>query len=338
MSHFYVVGGRQKAGSDVYSKDEWHQYGAGMIVSVDTETGVVEPVLEYVSPPEVCAAGDDPSILFKTATLKGSRFYVPTQTEVLVYEVPSFRQVGYVTLPSFNDVHHVTPAANGNLFVANTGLDMVQEIEPSGAVVREWSTAGEELWTRFSKDVDYRKVVTTKPHKSHPNHVCFIDGDAWVSRCDSRDLFCLTSDRPPVAVADRWIHDGLVRGDSIYFTAVNGQVIIVDRPTMTVRRTVDLNRLAGRDDESDAPLGWCRGIEVLDDDRVAVGLSRLRPTKWKEKVRWVKHKLGGSGIGMMPTRIAIFNLRTDELEQEVNLEPVGMNVVFSIHDQARAAH
>lgn len=334
MTRFYVVGGRQKLGSDAYSTEEWHHYGAGLIASVDTATGELEAVAEYVSPPEACAAVDDPSILFKTATLSGSRFYVPTQTEVLVFDVPSFRRLEYISLPAFNDVHHVTPGPNGTLFVANTGLDMVMELESDGTVLREWSTAGEELWTRFSPDVDYRKVVTTKPHKSHPNHVCFIDGEAWVSRCDSRDLFCLTRERAPIAIADRWIHDGLVRGDSVYFTAVNGQVIVVDRPTMTVRRTVDLNRIVGR--EGDAPLGWCRGIEVIDEDRVAVGFSRLRPTKWKEKVKWVKHKLGGNDVGLLPTRLAIFNLRTEQLEQEISLEPVGMNVVFSIHRQSEA--
>lgn len=333
MARYYVVGGRQKPGSDVYSKEEWHHYGAGVVVSVDTETRELEAVLEYVSPPEACAAVDDPSILFKTATLRGSRLYVPTQTEVLVYEVPSFERVGLISLAAFNDVHHVTPSANGGgtLFVANTGLDMVMELNPDGSVVREWSTAGEELWTRFSRDVDYRKVVTTKPHRSHPNHVCFVDGEAWVTRCDQKDLFCLTEDRPPVPIADRWIHDGLVRGDDVFFTAVNGQVITVDRESMTVRRTSDLNRIVGR--EGDAPLGWCRGIEVVDPDRVVVGFSRLRPTKWKEKVAWVKGKLRGSDVGLMPTRIAQFDLASERLEWEIDLEPVGMNVIFSVHEQ-----
>ena len=333
MARYYVVGGRQKAGTDALSKEEWHHYGAGLIVSVDTATGSIEPVLEYVSPPEACAAGDDPSIVFKTATLKDGRFYVPTQTELLIYDVPSFERVGYVSLPAFNDVHHVTPNPNGaeTLFVANTGLDMVMEMKRDGAVVREWSTAGEPLWSRFSRDVDYRKVVSTKPHKSHPNHVCFIDGEAWVSRCDQKDLFCLTSERAPVPIADRWIHDGLVRGNDVFFTAVNGQVITLDRPSMTVRRTTDLNRIAGRGPES--PLGWCRGIEVIDPDRVVVGFSRLRPTKWKEKVNWVKHKLGGSGVGLAPTRIAGFDLAAEKLLWEIDLEPVGMNVIFSIHAQ-----
>lgn len=340
MARYYVVGGRQKVGTDVHSKAEWHHYGSGLIVSVDTETGTIEPVLEYVSPPEACAAVDDPSILFKTATLRNGRLYVPTQTEVLTFEVPGFRQVGYVSLPAFNDVHHVTPNANGGetLLVANTGLDMVMEVTPSGEVLREWSTAGEELWTRFSRDVDYRKVVTTKPHKSHPNHVCFIEGNPWVSRCDYKDLFPLAGEGEPVAIADRWIHDGLVRGDSVFFTAVNGQVITLDRPTMTVRRTVDLNVVAsGVDAEGAAPLGWCRGIEVVDEDRVVVGFSRLRPTKWKEKVSWVKQKLGGnSSVGLRPTRIAQFDLERRRLDWEVDLEPAGMNVIFSVHAQPEA--
>jgi hypothetical protein len=331
MTLLYVLGGRQKAGVRPDSKEEWHHYAAGLIVSVDSDTGAVRPEVEYHSPPDACA-DDDPSIVFKTGTLVGSRLYAPTQTEILVYEVPSFRRCGYVSLPCFNDVHHARPGPAGTLFVANTGLDMVVEVALDGTVRGEWSAIGEALWTRFSREVDYRKVVTTKPHRSHPNHVCFLDGEPWVTRCDQHDVWCLTREQPPIPIADKYIHDGLVRGDSVYFTAVNGQVVVVDAGSKTVRRRFDLNAIAG----GGTPLGWCRGIEVLDDDHVVVGFSRLRPTKWKENVQWVKHRLGGDGTGLRPTRIALFDLRHEKICWDVDLEPAGMNVVFSIHAAAQA--
>jgi hypothetical protein len=326
MTQFYVVGGRQKPGVD-YTTEEWHHYAAGLVLLVEPETGSLRPCAEYVSPPDACAVQADPSIVFKTATLVGSRLYVPTQTELLTYQLPSFERVGYVSLPCFNDVHHVCPGPEGTLLVANTGLDMVVEVTPEGRVCREWSVIGEELWTRFARDVDYRKAVTTKPHKSHPNHVWFLDGEIWVTRCDQHDAYCLTRPQAPIAIAEDCIHDGLVRGASIYFTVVKGQVVVVDAATREVRRRSDLNAITG----GRTPLGWMRGIEVLDDDHVVVGFSRLRPTKWKQNVRWVKHQLGGDGSDLLPTRIAMFDLRRGKLCWELNLEPAGMNVVFSVH-------
>ena len=329
MTQLYVVGGRQKASVDPTVK-EWRAFEAGVVVRVDLETKRAETVLEYVSPPEA-VPDEEPSVVFKSASLRDGRLYVPTQTEVLVYEVPSFRRIGYVSLPSFNDVHHVAPAPDGTLYVANTGLDMVQEIALDGRVVREWSTTDEELWTRFSRDVDYRKVATTKPHKSHPNHTVQLDGDLWVTRCDQHDFLCLTSSRAPIPVADRWIHDGILRGDRLYFTAVNGQVVVMNRDGSDAQR-YDLNELADKaSSRIDAPLGWCRGLEVLDDGRVVVGFSRMRQTKWKERVKWAKSQLGRDVHELYPTRVATFDLERRRQDDEINLEGAGINAIFSVH-------
>ena len=327
MTLLYAVGGRQRPG--VHQRvDEWLHLGAGVIVSVCAETGTVESCVEYVSPPDVCATPDDPSTLFKSGTLVDDKLYVPTPTELLVYDLPSFHRSRYVSLPCFNDVHHVRPGPGGTLIVANTGLDMVVEIGPDDTVQREWSVIGEELWTRFAREVDYRKVVSTKPHRSHPNHVFFLDDELWVTRCDQHDMLCLTQDRGPVPVAPRPIHDGLVHGNSVYFTVVSGEVVEVDAGEKAVRRHHDLNRLV----DGGPTLGWCRGLEVLDEDHVVVGFSRLRPTKWKENVRWVKHRLGGGGgSDLLPTRLMMFDLAKRRVCWEANLEEAGVNSLFSVH-------
>ena len=171
---------------------EWHQHGLAYIVAVDVERGRVEGCVEYRSPPEVCAADADPSIVFKTGTLVDGQLYVPTQTELLVYDLPSFTRRVYISLPCFNDVHHVRPSSRGTLLVANTGLDMVVEVGQDGTVQREWAVLDEPLWSRFSRDVDYRKVVTTKPHRSHPNHVFELDGEIWVTRFTRRPAILQT--------------------------------------------------------------------------------------------------------------------------------------------------
>jgi hypothetical protein len=327
MGSIYAVGGRQRRGV-VDDTDVASRYGAGLIVSVDLETGQLEGCVEYVSPPEVRADTDSPSILFESATLVGDRMYVPTTTEVLVYSVPDFTRRRYVTLPCFNDVHHVRPGDDGSLLVANTGLDMVVEIGPDDQIIREWSVLGEGSLASSPAGVDYRRVASTKPHMVHPNHVFILNGDIWVTRCNTRDMLCLTGDSDPIRIAENApIHDGLVVGDSVYFTVVQGEVVVVDGNELRVRDRYDLNAMAGRD----TSLGWCRGIEVLGDDLILVAFSRIRPTKWKQNVRWIKSRLGGSGVGLYPTGLMLFDLKKERLIWEADLEPVGMGTIFSIH-------
>jgi hypothetical protein len=326
MTALYVVGGRQKRGVDTARTHEAHHYGAGVIVCVNPETGSVRSCVEHITPPEACPA-HDPSIVFKSGTLVGNCVYVPTQTEILIYSLPSFRLAGYVSLPCFNDVHHVAPGPQGTLFVANTGLDMVIELSRDGVVRNEWSAIGETLWTRFSRDVDYRRVSSTKPHRSHPNHVFFLGDDLWATRCDQHDAVCLTREQPAIPLGDQPVHDGLVRNGRIHFTMVSGHVIVVDAASLRVSCRYDLNAMY----DGSRALGWARGLEVLDDDHIVVGFSRLRLTKWQENVQWVKKRLGGDAIDTFPTRIVMFDLRRGEVCWEVDLERAGMNAVFSVH-------
>ena len=88
----------------------------------------------------------------------------------------------------------------------------------------------------------------------------------------------------------------------------------------------------------DLPLGWCRAIRILDNDRVIVGFSRLRSTKLADKVRWAKAQVkriaGMSGyedtLPLLPTRICCLDLQERKMEWEWDLEEFGMNAVFSI--------
>ena len=102
---------------------------------------------------------------------------------------------------------------------------------------------------------------------------------------------------------------------------------IADLATGKVKSVYDLRVLS----KSDKTLGWCRGLHVLDQDRVLVGFSRLRPSKFKENLSWVKHRVGlQDNAGRMPTRLACYDLKRSVLEWEVDLEPGGLNAVFSI--------
>src|SRR5581483_2361498 len=178
MKNLYVIGGKQKSPRSLSAgNQEWNGYEKGLIVQVDTETRQASVCTEYSSPPEVCASADH-AVLFQAATLEDQSLYVCTQTEIMVYSVPDFEQQLHISLPWFNDLHHVRPTPEGTLLAANAGLEMILEVTPAGEVLRVWNVLGEEPWARFSPEIDYRGV-STKPHRSHPNYIFYINDEIW---------------------------------------------------------------------------------------------------------------------------------------------------------------
>lgn len=321
MNSFYVVGGRLR--SSVFRKlEEWQSCDQALVIELDPAKNESRPCVEYVSPPEVCPP-DLPAVLFKSATIKANKLYTCTSTEILVYELSSFRLAHYVSLPCFNDLHHAYPSQEGTILAAVTGLDMVVEVTTEGKLLREWSVIGEDTWAKFSRHTDYRLVPTTKPHRSHPNHVFELNGEIWVTRFRQQDAICLTKPGPRIELTVQRPHDGYIFGDKIYFTTVDGHVIIADQKTLKVEQTINLNQTSG---QTGQVLGWCRGVLPMDERRVWVGFTRVRPTKFVENVAWIKH--GGSRH--RPSHIALYDLERKACELEIALEPHGMGIVFSL--------
>ena len=333
MSMLYVLGGRQRKPGlkEVKTRDEWYLYEAALVLEVDTEGGEVRTCVEYQSPREV-TAGDRPAGHFHAGALVGDLLYTCTATEVLIYRVPEFKQVGYISLPCFNDLHHVAPCTDGNLLVVSTGLDMVVKITPHGQVVKEWSVLDEAPWTRFSRSIDYRQVITTKPHVSHPNFVFELDGDIWVTRFYQRDAVSVNGSHRRIELAFEAPHDGLVRGKRIYFTTVDGKIMIVNRCTLRVDRMIDLRKI--QDHGREILPAWCRGLLFEDDRKLWVGFTRIRNTRWKENVRWVRAALE-EGIMTKPTHLALFDLETKRCIKEIKLEPHGMNAIYGIYPSSQ---
>ena len=325
MSQIYVVGGHVR--QNVFRKlEEWQSCDLGLIVCLDTKKKQSRACVEYVSPPEVCPE-DTPAILFKSGYVDGKTLYACTSTEVLIYELPSFRRTAYVSLPCFNDVHHVCPTGSGTLAVAVTGLDLVVEVTLNGEVVREWGVLEEDPWSRFSREIDYRKMPTTKPHRSHPNHVFQLGGELWVTRFVQRDAICLTKPGNRIDVAIERPHDGYLFGDSIYFTTVNGHVVLADQKTLKVKKAFDLNQMHP---DSTQVLGWCRGLLPLDERFVWVGFTRVRPTKLVENLAWIK-----TGTTRHKTsHLGLYDLERGKCVDEIPLEPHGIGVVFSLFPAA----
>jgi hypothetical protein len=302
------------------ASDDWYEYQKAIVLDLDVTARTATTAVEYTSPAEACP-DEGATILFKSGSILGDRLFVCTQTEVLIYRLPAFERIGYISLPMFNDLHHVLPTPQGTLLVADTGLDMVLEISMEGRVIHQWNVLGEDPWARFSPDTDYRRVRTTKPHRAHPNHVFLVGSDVWATRFEQRDAICLTSPGRRIDIGIERVHDGVMHEGRVYFTTVDGHVVIADPSRCAVQEVIDLREMSA----GDVQLGWCRSVAV-DGDRIWVGFSRIRPTKFRENVGFVlrgfKRDFG--------THVACYDLRRRECLSEIAVEPFGMSAVFGI--------
>ncbi len=322
MTQLYVVGGQQRSlRSLAAANQDWHGYQKGLIVRVDSETGQWEPCVDYVSPEDVRPA-EASEILFQAGAVAGNRLYACTQTEVMVYSLPDFKRVAYISHPWFNDVHHVCPAPDGTLLVASAGLELVLKMTLDGEVCQVWNVLGEDPWARFSPATDYRKVPSTKPHRGHPNYVYTVGDELWVTRFHQSDTVSLTHPEKRIPLGEERIHDGVVHQGRVYFTGVSGRIIVANPATLQVEEVIDLNSMH----PEGTLLGWCRSL-LFEGDRLWVGFSRIRPTQTRENVAWLLRgfkRVRGSHIGC-------YDLARRRCVQEIDLEPADVNAVFSIY-------
>ncbi len=321
MNKIYVGGGEFR--SSVFQKlEEWESCKRAMLVEIDPDTKSSRNCVHYESPRE--AAPDElPAILFKSTTLRGNQLYTCTSTEVMIYDLPSFRLATYISLPFFNDLHHVYPTLQGTLLVMVTGLDIVAEISLEGKFLRHWDVMGEDTWSIFSRDTDYRKIPTTKPHRAHANHIFQLDDEIWVTRFHQRDAISLRDPGRKIEIGIQRPHDGFLFNGSLYFTTVDAHVLIANPANLKIERVYDLNEMSGPSGET---LGWCRGLLPLDERFVWVGFTRVRPTKFRENLNWVRQPKRTH----RPSHIALYDLQSGSCLEEIETEPHGIGVVFTL--------
>ncbi|MEO1311344.1 MAG: hypothetical protein AAFV51_10310 [Pseudomonadota bacterium] len=333
-STVYLSGGRARTRPS--SNDEWRYYEKGVIVRLDLDTGEGDVAFEYESPPE-CCPNDEPSIVFKAGSRSGDTLFMCTQTEVLELKLPTCELVRHISLPSFNDVHHVFLSPKDTLFVVSTGLDLVLELTRTGELIAEYPTLPEEPFTKFDREVDYRKVPTTKPHRTHPNYGFWYQGSPWATRLEQRDAVRLDNLDERMNIGVQLPHDGVVVGDKVYFTLVDGRIAAFDA-AKGFDETARIWNIFGIGAQR-SPFGWCRGLKVLDGGkRALVGFSALRSTKIKRNVGWVREQIK-QGFSLrslrnrrvpLGTKFLMVDLETNEILRAYNLEPFGMDAVFSI--------
>jgi hypothetical protein len=323
MSLLYVLGARQR-NLLFRQEEEWNLYEAALILEIDTESGEARTCVEYRTPSEA-RAHELSSSIFKSGTLVGDTLYACTNTEVLVFKLPQFALVNYISLPCFNDVHHVAISHDGTLLAVSTGLDMVVRVSPDGKILDEWDVLQEPLWQRFSREIDYRKVASTKPHRSHPNFVFELGREVWATRFYQKDAICLTDPSKRLAIVQESPHDGLLAAGKLHFTMVDGRLVVADPVTLTIDRIVDFKTM----DDPNCLLGWCRGVAPVDKEKLWVGFTRVRKTRLLENVVWVK-RVFKEGMTEKPTHISLYDTAREKCVQEIDLEQYGMNIVFSM--------
>lgn len=247
---------------------------------MDWETKKVLTSFEYKAPPE--NLGERCSLKFTGGCAYKGKWFQATGTEVLVYNPKTWELEQTFTHPSLTDLHGVAVAGD-EIALVNTGLEMMQFMNMNGEMIREVGLAPTPTWERFDKNIDYRRVLSTKPHEVHINHAFQLDGEWWVTRYKLKDAIRMDDPNDRIDVAVGHPHDGIVRGDYVYFTTTNANIVIANKDTRKVEEVIDLNTLYEAGDK----IGWCRGLEI-EGDHAYVGFSRIRRTKWSEAFHWAK--------------------------------------------------
>lgn len=324
MARYFLTGGQQRP-STLLRRDEWHAYGNALLVELDTVSGQARTVLAYQSPPGRRPA-EAPNHVFKAASWDGEHLLLCTQTEILVFDPREARVLRTVSHPWLNDVHHVV-RHEGRLHVVSTGLDaLVVFDDDDDGVAEVISATGRSPWERFERETDYRLVPTTKPHRCHPNYFFVRDGLRWLTRFEQRDALCLDAPERAIPLADDPVHDGEHAAGRLWFTVVSGEVVAVDPGADEVGSRYDLDAIGAEDGH---PLGWCRGIHRDADGLTLLAFSRLRPTRLKQNLSWLRGPLG-KAPEPRPTRVAAYDLEGGRKVREWVVEDTGLSSIFSI--------
>lgn len=314
-----ITGGRAKKSSSFVNG--WSSFESGLMVIYDMEKEVVLDRFEYRSPIQF-TSGKHASILFKACSVSGQSIFLCTKTEVLIYSQMERRIIHSFSHPLMNDVHHVV-CRDGTVYVVSTGIDAVLCFDEKTFELVNLHYLGEGRFEdKFSYEKDYRLVESLKPHEIHPNYVFFFNNDLYVTRFHKSDCLRI-KDRKPFPLASTPVHDGVLFGDRLYFTAVDGQLIVTD---LESKVCTNFNELRGES----GPLGWCRGVLPLDSRRVLVGYSVLRTTRFRENIKWAYSKVSSRPYSALPTRLDLYDLEKGKLLREIRLDKIGFDAVFAV--------
>jgi hypothetical protein len=261
-------------GGALNTDEDLPQYSKALVCQIEingNEKPALVNHLEYMPSSESDICASDTNIIFKSASLYKNLLYVPTETEIKVVDIVTMEVKESYSLPCFNDLHHVIKQKE-KLFIANTGLDAVTELNLATKEVTHHLTL-EHTQTRPLDNIDYRQFASTKPHLAHPNFCFELNNEIWVTRCDLMDAVAINDKNKRLFIGDGLVHDGVVNGKYIYFTTVDGHIKVYDRATHKLHADVDVNVIAPQFE------GWFRGICSISQGSVLIAMSKPRSSK-----------------------------------------------------------
>lgn len=266
-----------------YALGEGKYYQSARLVKLDVESGEFSLMMSKQEGGEHYPA-EHPNLQFTCGHIQGDTLWISTDTEVHQYQLPNFSLIKVISHSCFHNIHSVARYDN-QLVITSTGLDNVVVCDPhSGEIIRIINTQGKDPWHRFSPDIDYRLLHSTRPHDSHPNFVFQLEDNLWVTRCTQEDAVNLSdvSDRIDIDLGnDKGVHDGHWYKGKLIFTQVDGVLLICDPQQ---RKMVEM--FDPFENHSNRPLGWCRGLCIIGDD-FYIGYSKLRKTSVTARLKFL---------------------------------------------------
>lgn len=297
------------------------QSGEGVVWQIDVATERADVVLRW-TPPEHLRV---PTKGFAGASLgTDGALYAACHAAVVRVDPRRAAVTGVLHQPCMNDLHHVA-ALNDRLYVSNTGLGAVDVLGLDGtflgshALLPAWANArrigGEDFpagappvrpgwtgappapWPVEGEDDGYHSVNRRSapfyrlkvPDHLHVNHVAFV-GDRLLATCFADGtLRDLRTFEVVARILDAFLHDGIVHGDALWLTAIDGTVIELDARTLVERRRLSVF--------ATGHFGWCRGLAVTGE-HLLVGLTEVRRGRLPRH-RWADRDPEGSETSVL---------------------------------------
>lgn len=303
-------------------------YGTAVLLSLDLETGQTTTLLEKSDSGDNYP-GEHPNLQFTAGCTSPGTLWLPTDTEIYEVDYPSMQIRQVISHPCFQNIHSAQ-IIDGSLWVTSTGLDTVVQIDPqTGDVQRYFNAEHKPTWHRFSPDTDYRKVHSTRPHDCHPNYVFKHGEDYWVTRCTQEDTVALEDPGKRIDISGEGksisVHDGVVIGDRVHFTSVDGCLVTADLVSQKVVGTVDICKEQGL-----GRIGWCRGLHI-EGDIVYLGFSSIRRTRQSRKLAWLGENF--SKVLGKPACVIEYDVRKHEMLRRIDIKNHALDAIYGILDE-----
>lgn len=325
MSKYLLISGAKER-KNGFELGEGKYYDRAKLLRLDLASGSVETLLEKSEGGEHYP-DEHPNLQYTACWLEGDTLWLPTDTEVYKLAYPSLTVELLISHPAFHNIHSVN-VFDDKVYITSTGLDLVAVYTTQGELVEMINCQDKPLWHRFSENEDYRLVHSTRPHDCHPNFVFHWQGKPWVTRCKQQDAVMLgnTAQQIELTVPEKRIsvHDGLVFKDKVYFTSVDGFLLIADPETGKLEQEINvLSHLGGE------KLGWCRGLTISEDGIAYLGFSRIRRTKVVERLSWlVRGQL--DKMTYVPACVLAYDIRAQKVVKQYDIPISEIDAVYGV--------